>query len=75
MRNFVQLTWPSIVLQSLKRLLSVIRIHTGQIDENNSQWGDTCSFYYYYPVIELAAAVLWIVLLAISGPRHNDTGL
>lgn len=48
---------------------------TGQIDGNNSQWGDKCSFYYYYPVIELTTAVLWIALLSISGPGDNHTGL
>lgn len=42
-----------------------------QVDEVNTKWGeaDSCSFYYYFPIIEITVAVLWIVLILISGRR------
>lgn len=46
----------------------VVAFFPDQINERATKWGDlnTCSIYYYFPVIEIAMAVMWIVLIIMS---------
>lgn len=39
-----------------------------------TKWGnnESCSNYYYYPVIEVTMAAIWIVLVMISGRRGEQ---
>lgn len=39
-----------------------------QINELGTRWGeaDTCLLYYYFPVIEITATIVWIVFILIS---------
>lgn len=48
---------------------------TDEIDEISTRWGsdDSCSFYYYFPVVEITAAAFWIVMMVISGQSGART--
>lgn len=47
-------------------MISLITVD--QINEAATRWGDsnTCLLYYYFPVIEITATIVWIVLILIS---------
>lgn len=46
-------------------------LFSDEIDEINTQWGkeECCSLFYYYPIVEITVAFVWITLIMISGPR------
>lgn len=46
-----------------------------QIDELATKWGDpdTCSYFYYFPIVEVIVAIVWIVFISISGRRGERT--
>lgn len=50
-------------------------IFIDEIDELNSRWGhsETCDNFYYLPLISAIVAIVWVVLIFISGYRGEST--